>query len=132
MADIAAIRAALAATLATVPDAGNNPYQLSTPSPPALEVSGVEELTRTTMQRGAFSLLLVVTGYVASTTDVGAQKRRDVWLATTGTSSVIAAIESNRTLGGLVGDLWVSRVEGNLRFAEGSMYGARWYVQAET
>ena len=61
-----------------------------------------------TYGRGTDRLTLVVRGIVGTVDNVGAQRLLSQWVAGSGASSVKTAIETDRTLGGLVGDLRVT------------------------
>lgn len=68
---------------------------------------------------------------VGTTLDVGAQINLDAYLAPSGVKSVKAALESDRTLGGLVDTLEVSRCSGYKLYKIGSIHalGAEWTVE---
>lgn len=109
MADIASIRSALATRLATL--VGNNgqasAYMLDNPTPPTLHVVGIASTEYDlTFGRGGDTLLMTIQGVAGSTADRAAQEQLDDWLDTTGSTSVKAAIETERpnpvTLGGTV------------------------------
>lgn len=109
MADIAAIRSALASRLSTL--VGNSgqasAYWMTNPTPPTLQVVGIGPADYdTAFGRGGDTLTAIVQGLAGTTADKAAQEQIDAWLDTTGSTSVKAAIESERpaavTLGGVV------------------------------
>ena len=119
MADIAAIRAELATRLQTL--LGNtgqaSAYWQTNPTPPTLQVVGVGPVDYDqTFARGGDLLTVTVEGLAGSTADRAAQEQIDNWCDTTGSTSVKAAIETERpaavTLGGLVASC---RVTGHTR-----------------
>lgn len=105
MAELEDIRAGIAALLNTrFPDAQCNGYLLSNPTPPAFEIELGEDGISwdQAMGRGLDQYVFTVRGFVAQNTDIGAQKLLDKWAKSSGTDSVKAALESDRTLGGTV------------------------------
>jgi len=96
-----AIRSAL--KLALLPVCDNvSEYPLANPHSPGMEIDIDDEgvIYDQSMQRGIDEWWFTVRGFVATTTDIGSQALRDQWLASSGTGSVKAAIETDRTLGG--------------------------------
>ena len=131
MIDIAACRAGLAANLLNVLGLQESPYLLSNPTPPCAEIEVGPIDYDQTMQRGEDDLHFTVRVYVSSTTDVGSQKLLDTFLAATGAQSIKTALESDKTLGGAVDTLHVSRCSGYRAFERGgqpAMLGAEWEV----
>ncbi len=112
MAKLSAIREGLAANLAPLQDAQVSAYMLAAPTPPCIHVYPDEITYDRAMGRGEDDWQLVVHGFVGLTSDVGAQKRLDRWLASTGAESVKALIETDRTLDGACDDLFVQTCSG--------------------
>lgn len=117
MADLAAIRAELASRLAVLPGGVQaSAYWQTNPTPPTLQVVGVAADYDATFGRGGDVLTATVQGLAGAAVDRGAQEQIDNWCDTTGTTSVKAAIETERpaavTLGGLVASC---RVTGHSR-----------------
>lgn len=119
MADIAAIRAELKARLETM--LGNNgqasAYWQTNPTPPTLQVVAVGPVDYdSTFGRGGDLLTATIEGLAGMAADQAAQEQIDDWCDTTGTTSVKAAIETERpaavTLGSLVSSC---RVTGHSR-----------------
>ena len=84
------------------------------------------------MHRGLDEWTVIVQGFVPFTSDIGAQKQLDAMCAPSGSASVKAALESDRTLGGSVSDLHViEQSPGAMAFAnEGNpMLLVEWKVQ---
>lgn len=77
-------------------------------TPPAAIV-GVPEIPeyRTTMGRGRFTLEPTVTVLVSAAYDRAGQLKLASYANVTGASSIPAAIEGDRTLGGVVEECWV-------------------------
>ena len=122
MAVLADIRVALAAALQPALDAvgGGQPsaYTLESPTPPTLWVMGPDQIVYDmTMRRSGFDQwTMIVQGFVGSPLDKAAQVNLDLWLAPSGATSVKAAIEADRTLGGIVDDLTVTEASGYRRY----------------
>lgn len=136
MAELSDIRAGLASNIrAYFPDAQCTGYLLSNPTAPAFEVElgddGVDY--HEAMQNGVSAWSFTVRGFVASNLDIGAQKILDTWAQTTGTGSVKAAIESDRTLGGAAFNLLVESMSPfqaiAARDGSGTYLGATWTVR---
>jgi len=133
MADLDQIRIAVADAVATIVGVQSNAYMISAPTPPCFFVQPGEVDYNTTMQGGTYRWELVLTGLASlGSTDVGAQKILDRWLARTGPSSVRAAIESDRTLGGVVQEVEVPSASGYRIYQRdgsgGVALGAEWTV----
>jgi hypothetical protein len=114
MADLDAIRQALAANLQPAADAIGgqvSAYMLAQPTPPALEIYPDKFF----YDKGVHTdeLIFKVRAIVGFTLDVGAQQTLDNMLDTAGPRSIKAALEAEPTLGGLVDDL---RVEQSLGY----------------
>lgn len=125
------IRTGLATNLAGVTGLAESPYLLSNPTPPACEIQPGPIEYDQAFRRGLDRWTLTVRVFVGPSSDIGAQKRLDTMLAPAGTDSIKAALESDRTLGGMVDDLQVTRCEGYRVFVrEGapSVLGAEWTV----
>lgn len=132
MTSLTDIREGLAANLATISGLQQSAYLLSNPTPPAAEVQPDEVEYDRSFQRGTDRWQLIVRCFVGATSDVGAQKRLDRMLASSGADSVKQALESDRTLGGAADDVRVVRCTGYRIFARdggASVLGAEWTVQ---
>lgn len=132
MPDLEQIRQALAHNLDAIPGVQVSAYMLSNPTPPAIEIQPAETVYDETFGRGMDTWTLTIRAHVAQTLDVGAQRRLDRMLAPAGASSVKARAESDRSLGGLVEDLRVTRCAGYRVFVrEGGAQtvGSEWTVQ---
>ena len=106
------IREGIAANLVAVKGLQVSAYMLSRPTPPSAHVIPAEVSYDETMRRGMDDYILTVQVFVAYVADVAAQQRLDGFLASSGATSVKAAIESDRTLGGKVDDLRVTGASG--------------------
>lgn len=106
-------------------------YRKQSPTPPALIVVGFGELAKVAM--GSYSMDFLVQGLAGAPTQESAQIRLDNWISPFGTLNVWGAIESDKTLGGLVNDVYVTKCDG-AQFIEtpgGEMLGSTWHVQLE-
>jgi hypothetical protein len=129
------IRAALAAALDGVPGCQVSAYVLANPTPPILMVfpdvsDGIEY--HQAMGNGVERWAMRVQGLVSNTLDVGSQKKLDLWLAPSGAGSVKAAIETDKTLGGVVQQAVVRRAAGYQEYARqglsSTVLAAEWTV----
>lgn len=131
------IRAGLAAAIkAAITDAQCTGYVVANPAPPFFDIElspdGIEY--DQAMARGLDHWLLVVRGVVTLGDGVAAQKNLDDWCASSGTSSVKAAIEADKTLGGKVETLKVTRLAGYApvsvaQHPNNRYLGAEWTVE---
>ncbi len=109
MADISAIRTALASRLSTLVGGTGNSYAYwqVTPSSPSFHILPFGPTDYDTVnKRGGDEIQLIVQGIASRGLDEAAQRQIDDWCDTSGSTSVKAAIETERpsavTLGGLV------------------------------
>jgi hypothetical protein len=75
---------------------------------------------------------LVVQAYAGAIDDIAAQQTLDAYLSSTGTSSVVVAIESDLTLGGACNSLIVRECRGYTEFSRpdgATLIGAEWDVE---
>lgn len=127
------VRAGIAANLDSIEDVQISAYVLSNPTPPVIWVRPRPESStyHRAMGDGLSELVMLVQAYVGTPTDVGAQKHLDRFLDLTGPDSVKAAVESDKTLGGVADDLVVQECTGYLEYQrpDGSTaLGAEWQV----
>lgn len=119
-ASTAEIREGLATNLATIssslPTGGWQPsaYMLFNPTPPCAWVIPGETDFDQAMHRGLDMRVMVVQVIVGAVSDRGAQVLLDSMLDAAGVTSIKAAIESDRTLGGKVDTLRVVKQSGYL------------------
>lgn len=106
----AEIRAGLEANLRAIADVQVNPYWLSSPTSPALQILGGRQEYDKAMSRGLDVRYYTVQAYVALTTDIGAQKLLGQLRDPAGPTSVKEAVESDPTLGGIVGGVQVTEL----------------------
>jgi len=130
MATLKQIREGLATRLDTITGIQASAYMLTNPTPPAAHVIPGSIDYDGAMQRGHDVWELTVQVFVGLVADRGAQLRLDTMLAPSGGDSVKAAIEGDRTLGGVVDTLRVSRMTGYQVFnlERGPVLGAEWTV----
>lgn len=102
MSDLASIRKALATALQSIDNVQVNAYALSQPTPPGLQVIPPGIAYDKAMHRGLDLWTFIVQGFVSFTNDIGSQQLLDQLCATSGANSVKRAIESDRSLGGVV------------------------------
>lgn len=126
------VRKALANSLRVIPGLQTSAYQLANASPPCAQVTrGAVEYDQA-MQGGVHRPSFTVTAYVALVSDQGAQMLLDRYLAADGDLSIKQALESDRTLGGLVQDLHVTGASGEQPYARdqgGPVLGSDWSVE---
>ena len=133
---IADIRAGIAANLtANLPgNIGIFPYRQANPVLPSVQVTGLDEMEASSMQGGSYSLVFIVQAFVATVTDQGGQRLLDEFLYPTGTASIWAALESDRTLAGAALASAVLRNDGTqlLNLPNNiQVLGSSWFVQVE-
>jgi hypothetical protein len=132
MPELAEIRAGIAANLAALKGIQVSAYMLHSPTPPSVHVFPAEVEYDQAMQRGLDKWTLTVQAFVGLVSDVGAQKLLDKYLAPSGAQSVKAVIEADRTLGGAVHDLRVTRSGGYQSFlleGRGPILAADWSIE---
>jgi hypothetical protein len=90
-------------------------------------------MTPDAMRGGSYSMTFIVQAFVGTPSEVGAQIRLDDFLYPTGDSSIWAALESDRTLGGAASASAVIRNDGTQLLTVGNvqMLGSSWFVQVE-
>ena len=108
MATIAQIRTGIAANLATISGLRTTDTVPDNPQPPVAVIMPSSIEYDLSFQRGLDLHNFVVMIIVGRASERRAQQTLDLFCAGTGASSVKAAIESNRTLTGLVQDLRVT------------------------
>lgn len=126
------IRLGIAAALQAIPGLQANGYMMSQPTPPAVEVFPAEVQYHQAMGQGLHGWTITVRGFVGLSSDIGAQKLLDRWLAPTGDHSFREAIEADQSLGGIVDAVTVQMASGYTVFIrEGSppFLGAEWTVE---
>src|ERR1043166_6807324 len=111
MADMDAIRNAMADSLREIPDMNNvSPYLTIQPIPPTLEIYPDKFYFDRGIQTD--ELRFKVRAIIGSVLNIEGQQYLDSLLDSSGEMSVKAALEANRTLDGLVDDLRVEEVSG--------------------
>ena len=129
---MAELRVALAANLDTITDTQVSAYMLSNPTPPVIHLFPAAVEYDLAMRRGLDKVILTVQAFVGFTTDIGAQKRLDLMLQSAGATSVKAAAESDKTLGGKAQDLRVIAMSGYKVFVVAGrpdVLGAEWNIE---
>jgi hypothetical protein len=136
---LAAIRAGLVTNLNTLKttyrDMQISPYVLSNPTLPGIWVKPTQGSVteyHQAMRNGQETWSITVQAFVATGGDKAAQIILDELLATSGPTSVKAAIEADLTLGGATDDLIVRRCISYQEYqrADGTLaLGAEWIVE---
>jgi len=132
MSEISDIREALGRSLLVIPGMQISAYQLANATPPCAQISRGPVEYDQAMQGGVHRPTFTVTAYVALVSDQGAQRLLDRYLAADGDLSIKQALESDRTLGGLVQDLHVTGATGEQPYARdqgGPVLGSDWTVE---
>ena len=134
MSDLRDIRLALADNLALIPSVNVSAYIQANPVLPVIWVRPSSEpgiVYHRAMQDGVEDWTMLVQAYVGTNVDRGAQEQLDKLLASSGASSVKAAIESDKTLGGHADNLVVQGCTGYQEYARPdgtTALGAEWTV----
>jgi hypothetical protein len=131
VADLAAIRAGIAANISAISDLQVSAYMLANPTPPNVQVIPGDTDYDLAMHRGLDELTMRVVVSVGLVADIGAQKNLDEYLAGSGPRSIKQAVESDPTLGGVVADVTVTAATGPkvLATEQGGVLFSEWTVQ---
>lgn len=107
------IRAGVMSNLSSLTVNGDG-YFMTPPEPPFFEVSFPDDsyVYDVTMGRGTDALTIIVRGVIQLGETTESQKALDEWLEPSGSTSVKALLEADKTLGGAVDDLRVVRATG--------------------
>lgn len=109
------------------------PYLLSNLTPPCATVLRGPLTYDQAMQGGVHFWTFLVRAFVASVTDIGAQRLLDQYLAPEGEMSIKAAIEDDPTLGGVVQELHVTGATGEQELVRdqggGPLLFSEWTVE---
>jgi len=108
MASVSALREAIATNLATISGLRVSSFVPDNPNPPMAVISpqGIEY--HKSFANGLNTYNFTVAVFVARVSERTAQNSLDAYCASSGSSSIKSAIESDRTLSGLCFDLMVS------------------------
>lgn len=100
MADIDAIRKAIAANLSAIPDCQVLPYFSEAPTPATLQVAGIEVTDYVQSMGPDASFIFIVEGVcdVSAIGLIASQKRFDRWIAPTGEQSIRQALYADTNL----------------------------------
>ncbi len=131
-ATVAEIRAGLAANLAAITGVQISAYMLDRPEPPTIQIIGPATTYDLALGRGLDEWMIVVQGMVGAIADIGSAVVLDRWVESSGATSVKAAIEADKTLGGKVQDVRVMSQDPYQRFQipdRGEVLGCEWQVQ---
>jgi len=127
------IREGIAANLSAIAGWQVSPYMLASPTPPSIHVFPDTIEYDKVMKRGLDDWFILVQAFVGTTSDIGAQQKLDEMLAPSGATSIKAAIESDKTLGGAVSSLQVVSCSGYRVYprpgsSDAAVLGAEWRV----
>jgi hypothetical protein len=109
---ISDIREGLARNLAVIADVQVSAYMPLSPTMPAIYVTPASIDYDRSMMRGLDVLTFTLTAMISLGLDKSSQVRLDGLMSPSGGESVKEAIEAERTLGGIVQDVRVTRVAG--------------------
>jgi hypothetical protein len=126
------IRVGIANAIKAIDGIQASPYALSNPTPPTAHVLRGAILYDQAMDGGTHIWTMRVQAYVGLVSDLGAQMLLDKYLSADGNTSIKAAIEADRTLGGIVQDLHVTDATGEQQYdraSGGPVLGSEWTVQ---
>ena len=134
MASLTSIRNGLKTRLDTIDKLQALAERVSNPTPPTAWVTPGDPVVEydVTMGRGLDKWNMVIEIFVGLANDRGAQKRLDSFLASSGASSIKAAVEGDRTLAGVCDDLRVTRIDGYADYelgAKGAVIGCRAHIE---
>jgi hypothetical protein len=130
------LREGIRGNLAAIPGCQVSAHVLANPTPPSLwvepdPVEGVQY--DRAMARGLDLWTFLVWALAGTVTDRGAQDRLDGFIASAGGSSVKAAVEADRTLGGVAMDCRVTRCVGYSAYERAGLnaayLAAQWTVE---
>ncbi len=100
-------------------------------TPPAADIRRGPTLYDQAFQGGVHRMTMLVRVFVAGVMDKASQAQLDSYLDPEGDNSVKAAIESDRSLGGLIADLHVTGATGEQTYtmSGAQMVGSEWTVE---
>ena len=130
MADISAIRQGIATNLGTIPGLRASAELIDNPTPPIAVINLDSIDYHGAMQNGLTTYNFVVTVIVGRAAEREMQRKLDAYCQPTGAQSVKAAIESNRSLSGVIFDLIVvsSSPSGNITINDQTYLAAEFTV----
>ncbi len=124
------IRDGIAANLATITNTQILSYQLSNPTTPSISIFPAGTDYNQAFNRGLDRWVFTVQAIVSVVSDENGQQQLDAYLAPTGSTSIRAAIESDRTLGGAAQNCVVTNASGYTLFGDTPpVLGAEWTVE---
>lgn len=109
---VSTIRAGLARNLGMIPDIQILPYLVSEPTPPAIMIFPSDITYHVANADGWISLAFTIRVAVSFTSGEGSQMLLDQFMAPNGAQSILAAVESDQTLGGAADNVVVRSVTG--------------------
>ena len=131
--NVRSVRAGLNTNLATVSGLQTYDFVPAKPEPPCAIVKPHDDpfLRRESMGMGHVSALFDVLVLVGNVVDDESQDVLDDYIKTSGTGSVWAAIETDKTAGGAASNLFVQSITqyGEIPWNDLSYLGAVWLVQ---
>lgn len=130
--DEIAVREGIAVNLGVLQDTQVSPWLLGAPTPPTAHVFAGPVEFDAAFGRGLDMLVITVQVLVPALSDIGSQQKLALYRAGSGSQSVKAAIESDRTLGGVSQTLRVTGMGAEQLFAfegRGPFLGSEWRVE---
>ena len=107
MPNISDIRAGIATNLATIPGLRTSPELIDNPTPPVALINLDSIDYDLAMKQGLTQYNFMITVIVGRAAEREQQRKLDLYCQPTGDLSVKSAVESNRTLSGVIQDLRV-------------------------
>jgi len=131
MASITELRTGLATNLATISGLRTTAEMVDSPNPPIGIIAFDRVEYHQAYKNGMATYRFVVQVIVGRVDERNAQRYLDAYCSTTGASSVLLAIESDKTLGGKAFDCFVSEMSnyGSINIGENTYLAAEFQVQ---
>lgn len=131
MTSISDLRAGIAANLATIPGLRISPEIPDNVNPPQAVIVFDRVEYHQSFKNGLASYEFNIQLIVSRVEERNAQRRLDAYCSTTGASSVLLAVESDKTLGGKAFDCFVSQMSsyGSVNIGDNTYLAAEFQVQ---
>ena len=131
MASISELRAGLAANLSTISGLRVSPELPDSVNPPHAVVAFDRVEYHQSFKNGLASYNFTIQLIVSRVEERNAQRYLDGYVSTTGASSVLLAVESDKTLGGKAFDTYVSEMSsyGSINIGDNTYLAAEFQVQ---
>lgn len=131
MASITDLRAGLATNLATISGLRVSPELPDNVNPPHAIIAFDRVEYHQSFKNGMASYGFTIQLIVSRVDERNAQRYLDAYVSTTGSSSVLLAVESDKTLGGMAFDTYVSEMSslGSINIGDNTYLAAEFQVQ---